>query len=136
MPRIRSLYPAALTDRRVVSLSPATSDFLFRLRTVVDDHGIISADPHQVAILVYPGRSSMARTVVEHADELRRAGLVVEYTALGGAWWALAGWAEAGHPNYQRVDRPAPATCPGPDDATAKAAPTRGITLPLHLVVS
>ena len=114
MARIRTIHPDSLSDRRVVGLTSTACDLWFRLRCYADDRGVLEADIWQLAIRLYPGQEPPQDRLRFAADELHAAGLLQVYRAKGRTWWALTGWAEPGHPNYQRIDRPSPSQRPTP----------------------
>ncbi|WP_437948686.1 hypothetical protein WME98_50085 [Sorangium sp. So ce296] len=113
--RIRTIKPELLEDERTASLSHPAWRLFVSLLLLADDHGRFRANAaHLLGAAFWAAPADVAAAL----GEIETSGLVRIYKVRGQSYGLIKGWTK-----HQRVDRPGPPRCPGPDEADAACAP-------------
>lgn len=100
MPRIRTIKPEFWSSEQVVDCS-ATARLLFiGLWNFSDDAGRHVASAKRLKMEVFPGDPFSHSDILEWIDELKQAGLIIEYEVQGQSYWQVTGW------GHQKIEKP------------------------------
>ena len=100
MPRIRTIKPDFWTSEQIVECSTNARLLFVGTWNFCDDGGVHPASVLRLKMEVFPGDDFTVDQVTGWIDELKAAGLLVEFEAQGKSWWAVTGW------KHQKIDRP------------------------------
>lgn len=106
-PRIRSIHPEHLTDKRIVSLSHAAYRLWIALIGYADDEGRGIADPEELAIRVPALRNDDIPALLNEIAQKVRG--IIFYVVDGEQYYAFRNW-----PEYQKPKKPYPSLLPPP----------------------
>jgi hypothetical protein len=134
MARIRSIKPEFWKSESIACHDMFTRLVFIGLWTYVDDNGVGLDNPKLVAAELFPLEEDFAgvsRDLRESLARLADTGRIRRYTVDGKAYLAIVNWSE-----HQKIDRPAKARYPEPDDprATPTPPPSRGNARPPGIV--
>lgn len=99
MARIRSIKPEFWTSEQVADCSPTARLLFVGMWNFCDDQGVHPASPKRLKMEVFPADAFTLEQIEGWIDELREAGLIVEYTAEGQDFWAVTGW------HHQKIEK-------------------------------
>jgi hypothetical protein len=100
MPRIRTIKPDFWTSEQIVECSTNARLLFVGLWNFCDDGGVHPASVLRLKMEVFPGDDFTVDQVTGWIDELKAAGLLVEFEAQSRSWWSVTGW------KHQKIDRP------------------------------
>jgi hypothetical protein len=100
MARIRTIKPEFWTSEQIVECSPTARLLFIGMWNFADDAGNLPASAKTLKMQVFPGDDMTVASVTAMVDELKSAGLVVEYTAESRLYWHITGW------HHQKIDKP------------------------------
>lgn len=122
MGRIRTIKPEMLEDARTAELSDGAFRLFVGAILLADDAGRLRADPRYLCGQVFwgapDGSTTTREQVAEARAELERAQILVVYSVRGQEYAVLRTFAK-----HQRIDRPSPPKCPGPDEGEGSSSP-------------
>lgn len=100
MARIRTIKPEFWSSEQVVEMSPIARLLFIGLWNFCDDGGNHPASARTLKMEVFPGDDFTAEQIGLWIEEMKNAGLIVEYQADNRTYWHVTGW------HHQKIEKP------------------------------